>query len=662
MTTRELVDRLNETARAYYVLDAPVITDAEWDALYDELLRREALEGVVLPDSPTRRVGGEPLSAFEQYTHRARLWSLDKTTAEQGLRDWAARATRLAESPLDYVVEYKLDGLTLNLTYDDGALVQAATRGSGAVGEAILPQARTIRGVPLSIPFKGLMEVQGEAIMRFSSLEAYNRTADVPLKNARNAAAGALRNLDPAVTASRRLDLFCYQIGYIEPNPDDPNPEWRGVPYDDHVGMLSFLRLNHIPTSPECIPAPTVDEAIAAARSLESTREGLDFLIDGAVVKVSGMAARRTLGATDKFPRWAMAFKFQAEEAVTRLNAVTWEPGRTGKLTPLARLDPVELAGATISRATLNNIGDIERKRVSIGCRVWLRRSGEVIPEILGRTDEVFPDEEPISAPERCPACGSPVEMRGAHLFCVNRDCRPQRIARLTHFASRGAMDIDAFSEKTADLLYDHLGLRSPEELYKLTIDQLVGLPGMGAKRAANLLEALERGKSRPLEAALYALGIPNVGTKTARDLAERFGSIDALRSADIEALTAVEDVGGVVAESVMEFFKQDENIRMVEGLRQAGVDPVVTRDSTNVPAAGGAFDGEVVVVTGTLTAMGRAEAEAAVRAAGGKTAASVTKKTTLVIAGESAGSKLDKARSLGVRVEDEAYLLDRLG
>ncbi|MDR2657690.1 MAG: NAD-dependent DNA ligase LigA [Oscillospiraceae bacterium] len=676
MDMRSLVDRLNETARAYYVHDAPIISDAEWDALYDELRRMELESGVVLPDSPTTRVGGEPLAAFEPHTHLARLWSLDKTTSEQGLREWAARAARLLTEDATedsggiepFVVEYKLDGLTINLTYENGELTQAATRGNGTVGEAILPQARTIRAIPLTIPFKGRMEAQGEAIMRFSTLDAYNKTADVPLKNARNAAAGALRNLDPAVTASRKLDIFCYQVGFIQPNPDDPNPAWRDVPYTDHIGMLAFLRMNGIPVSPEARAASTMDEAIAAVRELESNRERLDFMIDGAVVKVAGIAPRRALGATDKFPRWAIAFKFQAEEAVTRLTAVTWELGRTGKLTPLAWLDPVELAGVTISKATLNNQGDIERKRVSIGCDVWLRRSGDVIPEILGRTDELFPDERPIVAPEFCPACGAPVERRGAHLFCGNRDCMPQRVARLTHFASRSAMDIDAFSEKTAELLYDRIGLRSPDELYSLTEERLIGLPGMGSKRASNLLAAIERSKSRPLDAVLFALGIPNVGAKTARDLAERFSSIDALRLADAESLTAVEDVGGVVAESVIEFFKQDENIRLIDGLKRTGIDPMRASSdasSTNEASSGGvkgALDGELVVITGTLALFSRREAEEAVRAAGGKTGDSVTKKTTLVIAGESAGSKLDKARSLGIPVEDEAYLLARLG
>ncbi|GHU72370.1 DNA ligase 2 [Clostridia bacterium] len=662
LTMRELVDRLNETSYAYYTLDAPTIPDAEWDALYDQLVQMEKASGVTLPDSPTHRVGGEPLAQFEPHTHRARLWSLDKTTSETGLREWAARVERMSAAealpPVEFTVEYKLDGLTLNLTYEGGTLIQAATRGNGMVGEAILPQARTIRAVPLSIPFQGRMEVQGETIMRFSALNAYNRTADVPLKNARNAAAGALRNLDPAVTAARKLDIFCYQVGFVEPNPDDPNPAWRGMPFTDHQGMLEFLRSNRLPVSPVCETAASIDEAVAAVRRLESTRESLDFMIDGAVVKVSELRTRSALGATDKFPRWAMAFKFQAEEAVTKLKDVTWELGRTGKLTPLAWLEPVDLAGVTISKATLNNLGDIERKRVTVGCDVWLRRSGDVIPEILGRTDEVFPDEKGITAPEFCPACGTPIKLRGAHLFCENRDCRPQRIARLSHFVSRDAMDIEAFSEKTAELLYDAVGLRTPDELYNLTLDALVGLPGMGPKRAGNLLAAVERSKSRPLNAALYALGIPNIGVKTARDLAERFGSIGELRQADADTLITIDDVGGVVAESIIEFFKQDENIRLVDNLKLAGIDPVFERKAA---VLGGAFQGETVVITGTLAGMSRKEAEDAVVSAGGRTADSVSKKTTLLIAGEAAGSKLAKARTLGIRVEDEAYLMKRL-
>lgn len=661
----ELVRRLNETSYAYYVLDNPIISDAQWDALYDELASLEKAMGVRLPDSPTRRVGGDPLSVFEPHAHLSWLWSLDKTTTEAGALEWSTRAEKLREAadssdmpPIEYVIEYKLDGLTINLTYDGGSLVQAATRGNGTVGEAILPQARAIRGVPLAIPFTGKMEVRGEAVMRFSVLEAYNKAAEVPLKNARNAAAGALRNLDPNVTYQRKLDLFCYDIGYISPNPDDPNHSWRSMPFDNHMDMLAFLRENRLPASPQARTANDIAGALACVRELEQTRDSLDFQIDGAVIKITSFPVRTALGATEKFPRWALAFKFQAEEAVTRLEDVTWELGRTGKLTPLAHLSPVDIAGVTIKRATLNNMADVERKGVRVGAMVWLRRSGDVIPEILGRTDETFPDERDIVPPEVCPACGHPVELRGALLFCGNRDCRPQRVARLAHFASRDAMDIETFSEKTAALLYDALGVRSPDELYALDSAALANLPGFGEKRAANLLAAIERSKARPLSAYLYALGIPNVGAKTARDLAETFGSVDALREAPLERLVDIDDVGGIVAQSVVDFFASPENLDMIAKLTGAGVSPVMERVEKR---DGGAFEGETVVITGTLEGFSRKEAQDAVRAAGGNVAESVSKKTTIVIAGDNAGSKLDKARSLGITIMEESALRERL-
>ena len=469
-----LVDRLNETAHAYYVLDKPLISDAQWDALYEALLALEAETGIRLPDSPTLRVGGEPLAAFEPHRHLSRLWSLDKTTTEQGLAEWMARVQKIRAAkeglaPLSYVVEYKLDGLTLNLTYDQGRLVQAATRGNGVIGEAVLPQARSIRSIPLSIPFQGRVEVQGEAIMRLSTLEKYNQTAAEPLKNARNAAAGALRNLDPSVTAARQLDMFCYEVGFIE-----------GRAFQNQMEMIAFLRENRFPMNPLELPAAAMEEAMNIAREVERGRSELDFLIDGVVIKVSDFATREALGHTDKFPRWAMAFKFKAEEAVTRLKAVTWELGRTGKVTPLARLEPVELGGVTVQRATLNNVGDIEKKQVRIHADVWVRRSGDVIPEILGRTDVRYEDEQDIVPPTHCPACGVELTVRGALLFCVNPDCRPQRIAQIAHFASRHGMDIEGFSERTAELLYDHVGLRGAADLYALRPEALVGLPGMG--------------------------------------------------------------------------------------------------------------------------------------------------------------------------------------
>lgn len=543
-------------------------------------------------------------------------------------------------------MEYKLDGLTINLTYRDGQLVQAATRGNGEVGEGILPQARTIRCVPLSIPYQGLLEVQGECIMRLSTLEAYNKTADEPLKNARNAAAGALRNLDPAVTARRRLDAFFYQIGTIE------NP-----PYDDLDGMLAFLEGNGFPTSHYEAHAATYEEICSRIDAVEAKRESLDFLIDGAVVKVCDLATRLAMGNTEKFPRWAVAYKFAAEENVATLLDVTWELGRTGKLTPLAHLTPSEIGGVTVKRATLNNYGDIQRKKVAIGCEVWIRRSNDVIPEITGRVGEASPNEKPILPPTHCPACGQPLVERGANLFCLNRrTCKPQAVARLAHFAGRNAMDIDTFSDKTAELLYDALGVRDCADLYKLTVNDLLVLDGFQQKRAENLVAALDKSRHCTLDAFLFAIGIPNVGRKTARDLAEHFGSLEAVEQATQEELTAIPDVGDIVAASVVEFFSFAENREMVERLLAAGVHP---EHESN--ALSDALSGKTIVVTGTLPTLTREEAEKLIARHGGKPSASVSKKTAFVLAGEKAGSKLTKAQSLGIPVIDEAAFLDML-
>ena len=654
MNMRELVDWLNETAYQYYTLDAPTVSDREWDAKYDELVRMERETGVRMPDSPTRRVGGAVLPYFEPHTHLARLWSMDKAQSVDALRDWARRAEKLrAEANADlpapeYVVEHKFDGLTINLTYENGQLVGAATRGNGIFGEEILAQARTIRSIPLSVPFRGRMEVHGECFMRISVLEAYNRTAKEPLKNPRNAAAGALRNLDPAVTAARRLDACFYDVGYIE-----------GKAFANQREMMDFLRENRFPVSDCEIYCPTLERAIEAVREIEQTRGDLDYMIDGAVLKLCDFATRDALGFTDKFPRWAVAYKFEAEEVTTLLTDVTWQIGRTGKLTPLAHVEPVELAGATVRRATLNNWTDIQRKRVRIGARVWIRRSNEVIPEIMGRVDEFEPGERDVEKPAVCPECGSPLEERGAHLFCPNRDgCRRQIVMRLSHFAGRDAMDIDTFSEKTAEQLVDAGLLQEADQLYRLTAEQLTGLDRFGEKKAAKLVAAIEASKHRRLDAFIYAIGIPNIGVKTARDLAERFGSMDALRAATAEELTGMDDVGEIVAESVRGFFADPANRRLVDALLAEGVVP----EAPQRPAEGGAFEGMTIVVTGTLASMSRAEAEEAVRQAGGKAAGSVSKKTSLVVYGEAAGSKLTKAQALGVPVADEAEFLRRLG
>ena len=644
---RPIVDRLNAAARAYYYSAEPIMSDKDYDALYDELVRLEKESGVTLPDSPTHRVGAEALTAFEPHTHISRLWSMDKVQSIEALDEWIKRTEKLAgRTDLTYYVEYKFDGLTLNLTYRDGVLVQAATRGNGVTGEAILPQARTIRTVPLTIPYKGLLEVQGECIMRLSALEKYNATATEPLKNARNAAAGAIRNLDPAVTASRKLDAFFYQVGTID------NP-----PYDDQLGMLDFLHQNGFPVS-EYLGCPHDRESlIACIKEIEAARPTLDFLIDGVLIMVGDFALRDQMGYTDRFPRWAVAYKFEAEETTTTLNEVTWELGRTGKLTPLAHVEPVDFYGVTVRKATLNNFGDIQRKRVAIGAQVWIRRSNDVIPEIMGRVgDEVTAGETPIVPPTHCPACGSILVERGAHLFCLNRaTCRPQAIARMSHFASREAMDIEGLSEKTIAQLYDQMNIRDCADLYQITLEEALTLEGFKQRKAEKLLSALDKSKHCTLDAFLHAIGIPNVGRKTARDLANTFGSLQKLREATLEQLIAIPDVGDIVAQSVIEFFSYPENHEMIERLLAAGVHPAEAEKK-----AEGVFTGMSIVVTGTLPTLSRNDAEERIRQNGGAAASSVSKKTAFVVAGEKAGSKLTKAESLGIEIIDEAEFLRR--
>ena len=654
---RELIDKLNEASRRYYDQNESDISDDEWDAMYAELRGLEEKTGERMADSPTRRVGGAVMEGFEQHRHIARLWSMDKAQSEEEILAWAQRCEKQTNDAgglpkNSYCVEYKLDGLTVNLTYNGGKLVQAATRGNGEIGEAILPQAMTIRTIPLTIPFTGRMEVQGEGIMRLSELKKYNETAAEPLKNARNAAAGALRNLDPQVTASRHLDAFFYQIGYIE-----------GKSFETQQDMLAFMKENGLNISPFVRPAQTIEEALKAVHEIEQKRETLDFLIDGATIKITDMRTREVLGTTDKFPRWSIAFKFPAQETVTKLLKITWEVGRTGKLTPLAHLAPVDICGVTVKRATLNNYDDICRKRVRIGSEVWVRRSNDVIPEIMGVVwdGEGEAPETDIQPPTVCPACGGElVKLRedGVHLFCLNRtSCRPQAIARMAHFASRQGMDIETFSTRTAGLFYDELGVRSAADLYHLDREKLVALKGFGEKKAEKLFAELEKSKDCELDAFLFAIGIPNIGKKTAYDLMAHFGTLEALMGASEQELVDIEDVGGIVAASITEYFADEENRRFVNRLLEAGVRPQMHAQQD----AGTLFEGMTFVLTGTLPTLSRAQAQEMIRKNGGKATGSVSKKTSIVLAGESAGSKLDKARELGVRIIDEAQFLQMI-
>lgn len=663
---KQLVEELNHHNYLYYTLDQPEISDAEYDQLYDELVRLERETGVILPESPTQRVGGEILEGFEEHRHLARLWSLDKAQTDDDLDAWYQRVTRLIheynrehpEDPLPeptFSVELKYDGLTINLTYDHGVLVQAATRGNGITGEGILAQVKTIRSIPLTIPYRdGIIEVQGEGIMYLSVLEQYNKTAAEPLKNARNAAAGALRNLNPAVTAERKLDAFIYNVGYSD----------RQL-FATHQEMVQFLKDNHFKVNPYIAFVQTMDEVKAELEAIKARRHELDYLIDGAVIKLTDLRTREVLGYTEKFPRWAIAYKFEAEEVTTILRDVTWEVGRTGKITPVALVEPVEIGGVTVQRCTLNNIGDIERKNVkhALGAEVYIRRSNDVIPEILGKvTDEK--DGEEIQYPEECPACGSKLVQRGAHLFCENSlGCKPQMVARLTHFASRNAMDIESLSIMTADQLFTELDVRDPADLYDLKFEDLIRLERFGERKAQKLLDAIEKSKQCDLASFLFALGIPNTGITTTRSLAEHFKSLEAVRQATVEELLQIPDVGQIVAESIVSFFADPRVKESIDRMLAAGVSPQFEEpELAEGTAIDSEFSGKTVVLTGTLQKMTRGEAAKLLEQAGAKVAGSVSKKTDFVIAGEKAGSKLKRAQELGVTVLDEEAFLAKMG
>lgn len=643
MTMEEMVETLNRWAYEYYVLDAPSVSDQHYDALYDRLTALEKKEGRVLPDSPTRRIGGEPLKNFEKYNHLEKSYSLDKVQSFNELEAWVTKI-KTAYPGAVFTVEYKYDGLNLSITYENGLLIRAVTRGNGVTGEVVTRQVETINSVPLSIGYKELIEVRGEGYMKRSSLAAYNeKHADEPLKNTRNGVAGAIRNLDPTVTAGRKLDMVFYSLGY------------NTLKLRSQTELNEFLKENRFATNGVFRRCENHEEIRAVIEEIGRTRDALDFDIDGVVIKTDDFALREELGYTEKFPRWAVAFKFEAEEVVTKLLKVTWMPGRTGKVTPIGHLKPVELCGATISRATLNNIGDIRKKSLKTNSDVYVRRSNDVIPEVLGLAEEGEESEE-IKAPEVCPVCGTPLIERGALLYCPNRNgCSEQIVARLELYCSKDGADIEGLSEKTLKLFYEKLGVISPDGLYALKTSQLMELEGFKEKKAAKITDSIEKSKEMSLPAFLYALGIENVGTKTAADLAERYGSLEKIMQASVEELTAIEDIGEVVAGSIKDYFSDAENVKMIGRLLAAGVKPIYSEKKEGV------FSGMKFVLTGELEGLVRSEAKKLIEEEGGEVMSSVTKNTDIVVAGENAGAKLEKALKLNVEIWDKARLIKEL-
>ena len=635
---RQLVDLLNKYAYEYYVLDNPTVSDGEYDKLYDELKSLEEQSGVVYFDSPTKRVGGEPISAFQKHRHITRLYSLDKAVSEDEIRSFDAKIRKVMADP-EYTVEYKFDGLTISLTYEDGKFVRATTRGNGEVGEDVTAQVLTIKTFPLSIAYKGTLEVKGEAVIRLSVLDEINKTSEETLKNARNAVAGAIRNLDPKVTEKRKPEIYFYDVNYMSEGQLDSQTEAIDFLKKNGFKVYDFLRI-----------CKSVDDIFDALKYIEEQRKKIDVLTDGAVIKLNSFKARDVLGSTEKFPRWAIAFKYEPEEVTTVLDDVIWQVGRTGKLTPLGILQPVELCGVTVKRATLNNFGDILRKKVKKPARVLIRRSNEVIPEILVAT-KYFDDSKDIEKPEFCPYCKTKLEEVGANIFCPNKDCRPRVVGNLVNFAQKDAMNIDGFSEMTAGQLFDELGTDKFSDLYKLTAETLEKLDGFQKKKAENLIKSIEKSKKVPLESFIFALGIDGIGKKTAKELAKKYGSLDALEKAEREQILSIGDIGEVLATNIIDYFKDEDNLKEIAELLSLGVKPHY--EDIKI---GNTFEGQKVVLTGTLSSFKRSEAQKIIESLGGECMGSVSKLTTLVLAGEEAGSKLDKAKSLGIKIigEDE--------
>jgi DNA ligase (NAD+) len=666
----KLRTELNRHSYLYYVLARPEISDREFDRIMQELIDLETAHPELrTEDSPTQRVGGEPQSELKPVQHAVPMMSIDNTYSADEVRAFDERVRKaLGGEPLRYVLEPKIDGASINLRYEDGQLVLAATRGRGNVGDDITANAKTIRTIPLRLhkdgaksPIPKIVEVRGEIYMDNDDFQRVNKeiaaTGEEPYANPRNLTAGTLRRLDSRIVATRRLKFLAHGFGQIDPLPVKLYWDWVqllphwGLPVPQHVTL-----------------AENVDEALKVLQKFEEVRATLPYMTDGMVMKVDSLAQREKLGATSKAPRWVIAYKYETEQQPTVLKDVRWQVGKGGNLTPVADLEPVFIAGVTVTHATLHNIEQIERLDLHIGDTVVVERRGEVIPYV----DQAIAAKRPkgakkITAPTRCPSCGSKTEREKddkgndtPYIQCVNPECPAQIKERLRWFCGRTQMDIEHLGDKLVDQLVDKGILKTFADIYRLTLAQLTSLERMGEKSAQNVIDAIEASRQRGLDRLLAGLGIRHIGNRVAHVLASNFGSLDALSKASVEDLTAVNEIGPAIADSAHDFFHNKAGQHVVAELKKVGIDPkmeVKKADTSQLP-----LSGQTIVVTGTLKTLGRNEIEELITSLGGKASGSVSKKTSFVIAGESAGSKLDKAKELGVAVLSEEQFLKKIG
>ncbi|MFB1083182.1 NAD-dependent DNA ligase LigA [Jeotgalibacillus sp. JSM ZJ347] len=656
---QELHELLNQYNYEYHVLDKPSVPDAEYDQLLNELKEiEEKTPDLKTSDSPTQRVGGAVLEQFSKVTHRTSMLSLGNAFNEEDLRDFDRKVREVAGDSVMYSCELKIDGLAVSLRYEDGLFVQGATRGDGSVGEDITANLKTIRSIPLRLKKPLSIEVRGEAFMPKSSFlklnEEREKKEEALFANPRNAAAGSLRQLDPRIAASRNLDIFLYAIG--DPGDTGVRSQSEGMKLLDEMGLK---------TNPERKMCSSIDEVMDYIHEWTEKRADLSYDIDGIVIKVDSLDHQDELGFTAKSPRWAIAYKFPAEEVVTVLHDIELSIGRTGVVTPTALLEPVRVAGTTVQRASLHNEDLIREKDIRIGDHVVIKKAGDIIPEVVSViTDKRTGDEKEFHMPTHCPACESELERLEGEvaLRCLNPKCPAQLQEGLTHFVSRNAMNIDGLGEKVIAQLYRSKLIQDVADLYRLTKEQLIGLDRMGEKSADNLLKAIEASKNNSMEKLLFGLGIRHVGSKAAKTIAEHFRSVDALKAATAEELCLIDEIGNKMADAIVTYFENEEVLELIEELRENGVNLTYTGPvKMKAEEIDSAFAGKTIVLTGKLAQLTRGDAKEKIELLGGKVTGSVSKKTDLLIAGEDAGSKLTKAQDLNIPVWDEDQLVEEI-